>query len=398
MYEMYCRTYQRAFKVGMKVLNFRKPELIEGENCLDDLPLFIKNKNIHRVLLVTDEGITKIGLMDSLLKGLEEQQITYAIYDRTVPNPTIQNIEEAKELYIQQQCEAIIGFGGGSPIDCAKAVGARIVRPDKPVHKMKGLFKVNRKLPPFFAIPTTAGTGSEGTVAAVVSNPETHEKYPISDPVLIPHYAVLDPNLLVKLPKHITATTGMDALTHAVEAYIGKSNTNETRDYSREAVQLIYDNLYKSYEEPNNIEARSNMQRASYLAGLAFTRAYVGNIHAIAHTLSGFYNVPHGLANAVIMPYVLEFYGEAVHQPLAELADLIGIARGKSKQQQAEAFIQWIKDINAKMNIPTKIEGIEKKDIPLMVERALAEANPLYPVPVIMTKKEMAFLYMAIKA
>jgi alcohol dehydrogenase len=263
---------------------------------------------------------------------------------------------------------------------------------------MKGLFKVNRKLPPFFAIPTTAGTGSEGTVAAVVSNPETHEKYPINDPVLIPHYAVLDPMLLLKLPKHITAATGMDALTHAVEAYIGKSNTNETREYAREAVQLIYDNLYKTYEEPENIKARSNMQHASYLAGLAFTRAYVGNIHAIAHTLSGFYNVPHGLANAVIMPYVLDFYGEAAHQPLAELADLIGISRGQTKKQQAEAFIQWIKDLNEKMGIPTKIEGILKKDIPQMVERALAEANPLYPVPVIMNKKEMAFLYMAIKA
>jgi alcohol dehydrogenase len=398
MYEVYCRTYQRAFKVGMKILNFRKPELFEGENCLNELPAFIKTKNIHRVLIVTDEGITKIGLMDSLLTGLDEQQVAYAIYDKTVPNPTIQNIEEARALYIQNQCEAIIGFGGGSPIDCAKAVGARIVRPEKPVHKMKGLFKVNRKLPPFFAIPTTAGTGSEGTVAAVVSNPETHEKYPINDPVLIPHYAVLDPMLLLKLPKHITAATGMDALTHAVEAYIGKSNTNETREYAREAVQLIYDNLYKTYEEPENIKARSNMQHASYLAGLAFTRAYVGNIHAIAHTLSGFYNVPHGLANAVIMPYVLDFYGEAAHQPLAELADLIGISRGQTKKQQAEAFIQWIKDLNEKMGIPTKIEGILKKDIPQMVERALAEANPLYPVPVIMNKKEMAFLYMAIKA
>ena len=398
MYEMYCRTYQRAFKVGMKILNFRKPELFEGENCLNELPAFIKSKNIQRVLIVTDEGIMKVGLIDSLLKGLEEQEITYAIYDKTVPNPTFQNIEEARELYIQNSCEAIIGFGGGSPIDCAKAVGARIVRPDKPLHKMKGLFKVNRTLPPFFAIPTTAGTGSEGTVAAVVSNPDTHEKYPINDPSLIPHYAVLDPTLLVKLPKHITSTTGMDALTHAVEAYIGKSNTDETREYAREAVQLIYENLYKTYVEPENIEARANMQRASYLAGLAFTRAYVGNIHAIAHTLSGFYNVPHGLANAVIMPYVLDFYGEAAHQPLAELADLIGLGRGLSKKQQAEAFTQWIKELNEKMNIPKKIEGILKKDIPLMVERALAEANPLYPVPVIMTKKEMAFMYMAIKA
>ena len=382
----------------MKILNFRKPELLEGEGVLKDLPVFIKGKNIHRVLIVTDEGIIKVGLLDRFLEGLKEVGIESFVYDQTVPNPTIQNIEDARRLYMENNCEAIIGFGGGSSIDCAKGVGARIVRPDKPVHKMKGLFKVNKKLPPFFAIPTTAGTGSEGTVAAVITNPETHEKYPINDPVLIPHYAVLDPTLLIKLPKHITAATGVDALTHAVEAYIGKSNTNETREFAREAVQLIYDNLYKSYVEPENIEARANMQRASYLAGLAFTRAYVGNIHAIAHTLGGFYNVPHGLANAVIMPHVLDFYGEAAYAPLAELADLIGLATTENEEGKAKAFIQWIRDLNTSMDIPTKIDGIQREDIPVMVERALQEANPLYPVPVIMTRKEMAFMYMTIKA
>ena len=398
MYNFYCRTYQKGFKVGMKILNFRKPELLEGEGVLKDLPVFIKGKNIHRVLIVTDEGIIKVGLLDRFLEGLKEVGIESFVYDQTVPNPTIQNIEDARRLYMENNCEAIIGFGGGSSIDCAKGVGARIVRPDKPVHKMKGLFKVNKKLPPFFAIPTTAGTGSEGTVAAVITNPETHEKYPINDPVLIPHYAVLDPTLLIKLPKHITAATGVDALTHAVEAYIGKSNTNETREFAREAVQLIYDNLYKSYVEPENIEARANMQRASYLAGLAFTRAYVGNIHAIAHTLGGFYNVPHGLANAVIMPHVLDFYGEAAYAPLAELADLIGLATTENEEGKAKAFIQWIRDLNTSMDIPTKIDGIQREDIPVMVERALQEANPLYPVPVIMTRKEMAFMYMTIKA
>lgn len=382
----------------MKFMNWRIPELLEGENSLLKLPALVKSKGLEQLMIVTDQGITKLGLMDSLLAELDAQGIGYVIYNETVPNPTIDNIEAATAMYHANNCDGIIAFGGGSPMDCAKAMAARIVRPELQIPQMKGLFKIRREIPPFFAIPTTAGTGSEGTVAAVVSNSETHEKYAINDPVLIPHYAVLDPLLTVKLPKHITSTTGMDALTHAVEAYIGKSNTDETREYSREAVQLIYSNLLRAYQNGDDIEARTNMQRASYLAGLAFTRAYVGNVHAIAHTLGGFYGVPHGLANAVILPYILDFYGASAHKPLAELADLVGLGRGKSQSEQAEAFIAWIKEMNYEMNIPLKIEGIQKKDISLMADRALAEANPLYPVPKIMDKTEMVYMYLAIKA
>ncbi len=395
--ELYPRSYQQVLRLGMKVLKTPKPTLLEGENSLLQLPQLILSKGIKSVLIVTDKGITSIGLMNSLLQQLTEKNISYVIFDETVPNPTIQNIEDGRALYIANSCEGIIAFGGGSPIDCAKGIAARISRPKKTIPQMKGMFKVLKDMPPFFAVPTTAGTGSEATVAAVISNPETHEKYPIMDYFLVPHYAVLDPNLTVNLPKHITSTTGMDALTHAVEAYIGRSNTNETREFSREAIQLIFDNLLVAYNEPHNIEARANMQRASYLAGMAFTRAYVGNVHAIAHTLGGFYNVPHGLANAVIMPYILEYYGEAAHKPLAELSDLVGLATGKSEKEQAEAFIEWIKEMNRQMEIPTKIKGIQKKDIPMMAKRALAEANPLYPVPKIMTIKEMAYMYMAIR-
>jgi len=395
--KLYSRSYQQVLRLGMKVIKIRKPMLLEGENSLLQLPQLIKSKGIKSVLIVTDKGITSIGLMRGLLELLNEANISYVIFDETVPNPTIKNIEDAKDLYIANRCEGIIAFGGGSPIDCAKGVAARIVRPDKSIPQMKGMFKVLKEMPPFFAVPTTAGTGSEAKVAEVISNPETHEKYPIMDFILVPPYAVLDPILTINLPKHITSTTGMDALTHAVEAYIGRSNTNETREFSREAVQLIYDNLLVAYNEPHNIEARANMQHAAYLAGMAFTRAYVGNVHAIAHTLGGFYNVPHGLANAVIMPYVLEYYGEAVYKPLAELADLVGLATGKSEKEQAEAFIEWIKEMNRQMDIPKKIKGILTKDIPTMAKRALAEANPLYPVPKIMNLKDMAYMYMAIR-
>lgn len=398
MYKAYCRAYQKTFKLASRFLKWRTPELLEGENSLLALPALVKEIGLRRVLVVTDQGIASLGLMNPLLEGLKVQQVDVAIYDRTVPNPTIDNIEEAYSLYKQHLCEAIIAFGGGSPMDCAKGVAARVARPDLQLPQMKGTLKVRKEIPPFFAIPTTAGTGSEATVAAVVSDSGTHEKYPINDPVLIPHYAVLDPLLTVGLPPHITSTTGMDALTHAVEAYIGNSNTEETRAYSREAVKLIFDNLYTAYAEGGNLEARKNMQRAAYLAGMAFTRAYVGNVHAIAHTLGGFYGVPHGLANAVILPYVLEFYDDAVYKPLSELAEVAGIGTpGQSDEQQAKLFIEAIKQLNKDMDIPDKIEGIVNRDIPVMAERALQEANPLYPVPKILNKDEMFYLYQVIQ-
>lgn len=398
MYELYCRTYQGTMKMASYILPWREPVLLQGENSLAKLPKLIKTKNIENVLIVTDQGITSIGLMDDFLEGLTAQGIKYFVYDKTVPNPTIDNIEEAYGMYKANQCQGIVAFGGGSPMDCAKGVGARVAKPNKSIPKMKGVLKVMKSIPPLFAIPTTAGTGSEATLAAVVSNSQTHEKYAIMDTSLIPHYAVLDPLLTVKLPPHITAATGIDALTHAVESYIGKANTKSTTRWSIEAVKIIFEDLYESYENGSNIRARTNMQRAAYLAGMAFTRAYVGYVHAIAHTLGGFYSVPHGLANAIILPYVLEYYGESVHKPLAELADVVGIGEpADTNEQKAKKFITAIKQLNKKMNIPEKVSGIVETDIPLMVERALKEANPLYPVPKILYKEDLEKLYHMIK-
>lgn len=258
---------------------------------------------------------------------------------------------------------------------------------------MKGILKVRRKLPPLFAIPTTAGTGSETTLAAVISNPETHEKYPINDFVLIPRYAVLDPKLTVGLPKKVTSTTGMDALCHAVEAYIGNSNTKETKAKAINATALIFKYLKRAYDDGSDMEARSNMQIAAFDAGVAFTRAYVGNVHAMAHTLGGQYGVPHGLANAVLLPYLLEFYGEKVYAKLARLADAAGI-EGAGNKEKALAFIQAIKDMNVYMNIPDNFGGIIKEeDLPVMCKHAYDEANPLYPVPVLMGKDDFAAMY-----
>ncbi|MCA0985673.1 iron-containing alcohol dehydrogenase [Guptibacillus algicola] len=397
MRTLYARNYQRILRIISPALPWRVPDLVEGENSVFSLPAKLKEKDIKNVLIVTDAGITKIGLIEPLLRKLNEVEILYTIYDKTVPNPTIENVEEAREIYEYNGCEGFIAFGGGSPIDCAKAIAARISRPNKSVTQLKGILKVRKKMPPFYAVPTTSGTGSEGTLAAVISNKETHEKFAITDHALIPHVAVLDPLLTIGLPKHITAMTGMDALTHAVEAYIGKSTTAETRSYCIKAVKLIFENLYEAYENGSNVEARKQMQQASYFAGLAFSRSCVGYVHSIAHTLSGFYDVPHGLANAVIMPHVLNYYGEAAHHSLAQLADVVGIGKGETLQRKANLFIEAIEEMNSKMDIPNKIEEILDQDISKMIKHAQAETIPLYPVPKLLKNDELFYLYHVIR-
>ncbi|MBE6716485.1 MAG: iron-containing alcohol dehydrogenase [Ruminococcaceae bacterium] len=389
LFNAYCRVYQKALYVGSFFLDWSKPELIKGAGAVKQLPEAIKAKGLSKVLVVTDKGLMSLKLLDSLFEALGNTGIDYVVFDGVQPNPTIDNIEDAVELYLENGCEGIVAFGGGSPMDCAKACGARIARPDKSVPQMRGLLKVNKKLPPLFAVPTTAGTGSETTIAAVVSNPITHEKNAINDHKLIPKVAVLDPELTVGLPKHITSTTGMDALTHAVEAYIGKSNTFETKKCAQKATKLIFDNLYTAYEDGKDLDARMNMLEASFYAGVAFTRAYVGYVHSIAHNLGGHYGIPHGLANAVILPYVLDYYGSTIYRKLAKLADIAGLdTMGMNKEQKAKLFISEIRAMNEKMGIPSKFEQIKEEDIPVIVERALMEANPLYPVPRIMDKKD----------
>ncbi len=381
----YCRAYQSIFKVATNFLDWTPPELLQGAGAIKKLPALVKKQGINNVLIVTDKGLMSLNLLDSLFEGLKDEEIKYTVFDGVQPNPTIYNVEEALKLYKENNCQGFIAFGGGSPMDCAKVTAARVARPDLEIPKMRGQLKILKKVPPFFAVPTTAGTGSETTLAAVISNPDTHEKNAINDPVLRPKFAVLDPELTIGLPPHITSTTGMDALTHAVEAFIGRSNTKETETAALKATKLIFENIEKVYENGKDIEARENMLVASFYAGVAFTRAYVGYVHAIAHNLGGMYGIPHGLANAIILPYVLEYFGETAYSRLAILADAAGISGdSQGEREKAKKFIEAIKELNKKMNIPDKIEGIKDEDIDLIAKRALKEGNPLYPVPKIM--------------
>ncbi|MFA7700910.1 MAG: iron-containing alcohol dehydrogenase [Bacilli bacterium] len=391
------RLYQSVLYVASAFLNFREPKVLSGAKSSGKVFGILVEKNVNRVLVVTDATLLKLGLLERMIKGFDEASIKYAIYSDVVPNPTIDNIEEALLLYKKTKAKAIIAFGGGSSIDTAKGLAARLANPKKSIEKMRGILKVRGKIPLLIAVPTTAGTGSEATVAAVVVNSKTHNKYAINDPKIIPHYAILDPELLVGLPKHITSTTGMDTVTHAVEAFIGKGNTTNTKRCAISAIQLVDKSLYKSYLEPNNLAARKDMQLAAYQAGVAFTRAYVGYVHALAHALGGQYNVPHGLANAILLPYVLESFGPSVYKKLALLSDALTLTDSKeSNEAKALAFIQYLKDMNQKLEIPDKFINIyHEKDIPDLVAHAYKEAHPLYPVPSFLDVDDLANVYRA---
>lgn len=383
------RTFQFFLNIGQFFMPQHSPELLDGAGSIKKLPTFIKSKGVDRVLIVTDSVLSKIGLLDSLFAACAEAKLEYVLYDGAQVNPSIECIETAYKQYCDNKCQAFIAFGGGSSMDCAKAAAARVARPNRSIPQLGGTLRVHAKLPLLFAVPTTAGTGSEATIAAVVTDYSTHHKYAIQDPCLLPRYAVLDPELTVGLPPQVTSTTGMDALTHAVEAYTNKLAPKYTQHLSEKATKLIFDNLEKAYADGKNIEARSNMQLASFYAGRAFSRACVGNVHAIAHTLGGLYGTPHGLANAIVLPYVMEDFGSAVYPKLARLADIVGI-KGRDDGEKARAFIAEIRRMNRDMNIPEQIDCIKDKDIPQMIEWALKEANPVYPVPVIWDKEQMA--------
>lgn len=393
--KIYCRTFQTIFKMLLPVLPYREPKILKTNEAVIEI---LKNNKINSVLLVTDKGLRGLSLTKSLEDKIIASDIKLAIFDEVVPNPTTQNVADTLKVYKENNCQALIAFGGGSVMDCAKATGARVVKPKKSLNKMKGIIKIRKKLPPLIAVPTTAGTGSETTLAAVITDSETRHKYAINDFSLIPHYALLNAELTTGLPKHITSTTGMDALTHAIEAYIGRSTTQQTRRCALYAVKTIFDNILEVYNNGQNLQARENMLFASYNAGLAFSKSYVGYVHAVAHTLGGKYNIAHGLANAILLPYVLRKFGKKIYKNLWEMGIYAGLFdKSTSKEEGAKIFIEKIEELNKQMNIGAQIPEIKDEDIPNLAKTAEKEGNPLYPVPVLYTAKELEEIFREVK-
>ena len=384
------RTQHKALKVTAKVLPFPVPALLTGPGSVKQLAENLSVRGLRHVLVVTDKVLMEIGLPKTLLASLEKRGISYTIFDDVQPNPTIENVEAGVQAYRQNGCDSIIGFGGGSPIDCAKIIGARLSNPYLSVRRMKGLFRVVLPIPPFFCVPTTAGTGSETTIVGVITDAATHEKFAINDLKLVPKIAVLDPELMVGLPPHITAATGMDALTHAVEAYIGLNGNDFTDENAERATRLVFAHLEDAYRDGTNLEARYNMA----LASLLWRRSFHESLRRLCPrdrptTWEGSTACRTGWPTRSILPHVLKFCRAEAEDKLAALATVGGISEpGESNAALSYRFIEHIEKMNERMQIPTTIAELRVEDIPLIVDRALAEAHPDYPVPRIMTRGE----------
>ena len=393
----YCRVFQAVLKIGNYFMGYRMPQYLDGPGKIKELGAFLKEKDLNDVLVVTGSGMVRRGQVQPMLDGFAAAGIRYVLQAFDHPDPTSEDVELGYQTYRKNGCKTIVALGGGSRIDCAKGIAAKAVHPGKQVAQLQGLLKVHWPTPTIIAIPTTAGAGSETTVAAVITDSATHRKAAINDPFLIPKYAVLDPELTVGLPAFTTATTGMDALAHAVEAYTNHTyNTKLENRLAKEAVKLIHDNILLAFADGSNLEARQNMQRGAFYAGRAFTRGCVGYVHAIGHTLGGLYGTAHGLAMAVLLPHVMRQYGKAAHKRLAALADVCGM-EGSTAEEKANAFLAWIEQANARMDLPTGFPMIREGDIPQMIAWARKEAHPLYPTPEIWSRKDFLRLIQTIR-
>lgn len=368
------------------------PHLHQGEHLAPTLVAILQRHRKKRILWVSDATLQQLQASQTYQQALVDASIEVILFLDVHPNPHLGDIESAFDIYRTSQCEAIVGFGGGSVMDAAKGVGAMIAS-KKPLKQLRGLLKVRRRPPLMIMIPTTAGTGSEATVAVVVSDPSTREKYAISDPVLVPSYALLDHFNSKDLPKHLIASTGMDALTHAIEAYLNRFHSPFSKQQAVEAYKTLYHSLEHGFHHPEDRLTRAALLKASYQAGCAFTRDYVGFVHGLAHPLGGFYNIPHGLANAVLLPRVLKAYGRSIEKKLAELYDVASMGTHTKTDEKADAILTWLHHLNHTFCFPSTFEAIQPHDIPSMVQHCFKEVIPFYPVPTYLSRETLHNLY-----
>lgn len=378
---------KRAAGMVTRLLPIPQPMLMVGPGASVRLGQALGDFGHRKILVVTGAVTTRLGLMKPMTDALAAGGTAYVVFDQVTPDAPIPMIEQGIALFREQACDAILAFGGGSAMDAAKAIGLAAAN-DKHPRELAGYFRGLHGPVPIYAVPTTAGTGSEVTVAALISDPANHRKLMIADTRIVPRMAALDPCLMTGLPAPITAATGMDALTHAVEAYIGQWSTEFTDRMALAAVGMIYQNLPVAFGDGHDLAAREKMALASTFAGLAFTRANVGNVHAISHQLGGLYHTPHGLANAIMLPRVLRFCGEAIQAKLAVLALRARVGRqGEPEADLAQKFLDSVEALNRSLGIPRHLDALREQDIPELAKAACWEADTNYPVPRVMSKE-----------
>lgn len=376
------RLYAEILKQATSIIPLRDPTVFVGEDALQQLFAHIAERGIERLLLATDADILSLGLVDPSITALQEQGISVSVFDGISPDPNFDQVEQGAAALRAEDCEAVLAIGGGSVLDAGKLIAAR-ANSRKPVKAMTGMLRVDSKPLPIFAVPTTAGTGAEVTVAAVVTDPQTHQKFPVVDGKLLPHAVALDGQLTLGLPPALTAATGMDVLTHAIEAYVSRAAKHQTRQYALSAARRCIKYLPRAFAQGHrDLEAREQMMLASHEAGRAINQASAGYVHAIAHQIGAMYQVPHGVANAIVLPHVLAFSRPRIDERLAELAFFCDLGDvGESNAELADKLIDVITALNERFDIPDRIKALRSEDIPSIAKGAISEARLIYAVP-----------------
>lgn len=392
-----AKTQLSALKVLLKIVTPPRPIVILGENSSVKLCNNISMLGANRILIVTDSVLYKLGVTSPIEAELNEKGIKSAVFSDVTPDPTLHVVTQGLEALSRFDADAVLAIGGGSSIDAAKVIACAAANKTKP-ENLFGVFKAKKNSLPLFVIPTTAGTGSEVTMGAVISDDESHQKTLIIDPKIVPLAVALDPIIMRGMPAHITADTGLDALTHAVEAWVSDMASEESDRYASAAIQMIFKYLPMAYKDGDNLEAREAMGLASHYAGLAINQAGIGYVHAFAHQLGALYGVSHGRSNAIVLPHILDFNNKASAKRLSKLAHMLNIVDCNAGiEVSSDAFISHTKQLISELNVDMSISEINKKDFDKIIDSALTEAHGIYAVPKYISKKEAKTMLNAIK-
>ena len=380
----YCRVFQNVFKFALPLLPYRNPKII---GSVKGIPEDLEKRNYNNVLIITDAGIRSLGLTERLEQTLKRSCISYHIYDKTVANPTTVNVDEALHMYLDNDCQAIIGFGGGSSMDCAKATAARIAKPHQSLAQMKGILKIHKKLPLLIAIPTTAGTGSEVTCVSVLSDHANGKKAPIVSEGFYPAAAIIDPELTYTMPPQVTAGTGIDVLSHAIEGYWSKGHQPICDVLAMHAAELVFKYVYRAYRKPDDEEAREKMCEASLIAGLAFTLPKTTSSHACSFPLTNIYHIPHGEACGLTLDYFIRINAKGEGgERVEEFARRIGF---KDAEEMADAVLE----LKKKMGLRCDLKDLELDDDQIAELVRISRHPNLYNNPVEITDEMLDEMY-----
>ena len=395
-----AKTRAKVLKAFAYVVPIRRPMLFVGETSCDELCDMVINEGSTNVFIVTDAVLNKLGIPAKVTDYLDAKNISYKVYDGITPDPTFKVIEEGLRQSVDAKCDSIIAIGGGSVIDAAKMIAMSQGNNCKP-KQLIGILKARKPSVPLYCIPTTAGTGSEATLGAVVSDDETHQKALSIDPRMVPLAAAIDPVIMKGMPAHITADTGIDVLTHALEAWMSANASVETDYYAASATKSVMQYLPIVYKDGGNLKAREEMGIAAHYGGIAFNKAGLGYVHAIAHQLGAHYSIPHGRANAIVLPYVLDVNRQATKKRLAELARKTGMVKAgqasSSDSDIADHLIAQVRSLIETLNIDPTVKGMETSDFDSMTKAAAKEVSDTYAVPTYLSASEIKAILMKIK-